>query len=103
MKLNRKTQAAELYSPSSASPHPENHSSLLSEIQLLKSYLPAAPSSESLQSAIKSIVDGLAADVRSSKGAPGSVMKALWEQLGDAKASVDKKEVGRWVTEALKK
>jgi uncharacterized protein YqeY len=96
-------QAAEQYSPSSASPHAENHASLLNEIELLRGYLPAAPSAESLRTAIDEIVQGLEADVRASKGAPGAVLKSLWEKLGDAKASVDKKEVGRWVVEALKR
>jgi hypothetical protein len=30
-------------------------------------------------------------------------MKLLWEKLGDQKAGVDRKEVGKLVTELLKK
>jgi uncharacterized protein YqeY len=69
------------------------------EIKILRGYLPAAPTAEAVQVYIDEIVAGIAD--RSPK-ATGQVMKALWERLGEARASVDKKDVARRVTEALK-
>ena len=45
---------------------------------------------------------GLSDEVRSSKGAMGSVMKGLWEKLGDSAQAVDRKEIGKMVGEMLK-
>jgi len=75
------------------------HAGFLNEIKILKSYLPAAPTPEAVQGYIDEIVAGMTD--RSPK-ATGTVMKALWERLGDARASVDKKDVARRVSEALK-
>lgn len=100
--IAQRTHAAESYAPSSPSAHPENHTSLTNEISLLRSFLPAAPSEEVLQSIIKKTIESLPEDVRSSKGAAGKVLQALWEELGESKAAVDKKAVGKWVQEALK-
>ncbi|WVQ94427.1 hypothetical protein IAU59_001506 [Kwoniella sp. CBS 9459] len=101
--ISQRVQAAESYAPTSSSPHEENHASLTSEINLLRSFLPAAPSEESLRSSIQKIIDGLPEDVRTSKSVTGKVLAALWEELGESKGGVDKKEVGKWVQEALKK
>ncbi|WVR04064.1 hypothetical protein IAU60_001063 [Kwoniella sp. DSM 27419] len=101
--ISQRTQAAESYAPTSASPHPDNHSSLLNEINLLKSFLPTGPTAEVIQAGINKIIAALPGDVRGSKSAAGKVMSLLWEELGEGKAAVDKKEVGKWVQEALKK
>lgn len=106
--LTYQNQAAESYAPNSPSPHPENHSSLLNEINLLRTYLPTAPSSDQLRTIITEIISGLTNDSKGAKGnsnanaAIGEVMKSLWEKLGDQKAGVDKKEVGKLVSELLK-
>ncbi|OCF34598.1 hypothetical protein I316_03639 [Kwoniella heveanensis BCC8398] len=101
--ISQRLQAAESYAPNSPSAHPENHASLTSEINLLRSFLPTAPSEQSLRSSINKIISALPEDVRSSKSVTGKVLAALWEELGESKGGVDKKEVGKWVQEALKK
>ncbi|WWD16752.1 hypothetical protein CI109_101183 [Kwoniella shandongensis] len=101
--IAQRLQAAESYSPSSPSPHAENHASLTSEINLLRSFLPPIPTNESIQSSINKIIASLDSEVRGSKSATGKVLAALWEELGESKAGVDKKEVGKWVQDALKK
>ncbi|KAK4688168.1 uncharacterized protein P7C73_g1941, partial [Tremellales sp. Uapishka_1] len=101
--IDKRVQAADSYAPGGASPHAENHSSLQSEIDLLKTYLPPAPSSDVIQTTISGIISSLEKEMLASKGVTGHVMKNLWEKLGDSKAGVDKKEIGKWVTEALKK
>ncbi|KAK8861346.1 hypothetical protein IAR55_002165 [Kwoniella newhampshirensis] len=101
--IAQRLQAAESYAPSSPSPHPENHASLLTEIDLLRSFLPPIPSATSLQQSISKIIASLPDDVRGSKGAAGKVLGVLWEQLGESKAGVDKKEIGKWVQDALRR
>ncbi|WVO17958.1 hypothetical protein L204_105656 [Cryptococcus depauperatus] len=100
--ISQRTQAAELYAPSSHSAHPENHSSLVNEITLLQSFLPAAPSEESIRASIEKILGSLSEDARASKSTAGKVLQMLWEELGEDKVAVDKKAVGKWVQEALK-
>jgi len=97
------TQAAESYAPSSPSAHSENHSALMSEISLLKSYLPASPSPESIQGTIKETIESLEQSVREGRGVTGAVMKELQKTMGDTWNVVDRKEVGKWVAEALKR
>lgn len=97
------SQAAESYAPSSPSAHPENHEALMSEISLLKSYLPASPSSESIQGTIRETIESLEQSVRDGKGVTGAVMKELQKKMGDAWNVIDRKEVGKWVAEALKR
>ena len=75
----------------------------MSEVKLLQSYLPSAPSSETITAAVKSVVDALTPDERSQKGVQGTVMKSLMSKLGDAAAAVDRKELGKLVSDALKK
>jgi hypothetical protein len=41
--------------------------------------------------------------VREGKGVTGAVMKELQKTMGDAWNVVDRKEVGKWVAEALKR
>jgi hypothetical protein len=41
--------------------------------------------------------------VRDGKGVTGAVMKELQKRMGDAWNVVDRKEVGKWVAEALKR
>lgn len=94
-------QAAESYSPSSSSPHPEMYRNLQSEISLLQSYLPQSPSPEALTQSIQEVITDLS-EVRDSRGAAGAVMKGLWEKLGDAGQAVDRKEIGKMVGEMLK-
>jgi len=101
--LTRQTQAAESYAPSSPSAHSENYEALQSEISLLKSYLPASPSPESIQGTIKQTIDSLEQSVREGKGVTGAVMKELQKTMGDAWNVIDRKEVGKWVAEALKR
>ncbi|CAD6576830.1 MAG: hypothetical protein TREMPRED_001779 [Tremellales sp. Tagirdzhanova-0007] len=100
--ITNRIEAAESYSPSSSSPHPKMHQNLQSEITLLQSFLPPSPSSESLSGLINEVIVGLSDEVRSSKGAMGSVMKGLWEKLGDSAQAVDRKEIGKMVGEMLK-
>ncbi|KAK6906944.1 hypothetical protein L486_04336 [Kwoniella mangroviensis CBS 10435] len=101
--ISQRTQASESYSPTSPSPHPENYSSLLNEINLLKSFLPEAPSNEILQQSIDKIITGLTDELKASRGVAGQILNKLWEELGDKKAGVDKKLAGKMVQEALKK
>ncbi|EIW69130.1 hypothetical protein TREMEDRAFT_68982 [Tremella mesenterica DSM 1558] len=101
--IKQRSEAALSYSPTSQSPHPENYSNLSDEISLLKSYLPPAPSDTTVRGMIDDIISTLDEDVRLGKGAAGNVMKLLWERLGEDKGLVDKKEVGKWVQEGLKK
>lgn len=75
----------------------------MEEINLLKSYLPATPSPENIQAMIKETIDGLEPDVRAGKGVTGAVMKELPKRLGESWNVVDRKEVGKWVAEALKR
>ena len=96
-------EAANLYAPSGPSPHAEQHSSLTSEVDLLSSFLPAAPSAAEVQKMIDEALGSLTAEVRSGKGAMGAAMKAVLERLGVAAGAVDRKEVGRLVGEGLKK
>lgn len=100
--LTSKAVAAESYAPGTPGDNAENYAQLNNEISLLKSYLPVAPTPEAVQTAIDEIIGGLTAEVRASKGVTGVVIKALWEKLGDARASVDKKDVAKRVTESLK-
>ena len=95
------TVAAESYAPDTPGAHPEMHAQLAAEIALLQAYMPTAPTGEAVQALVDEIVGGLPADKRG-KSATGTVMKALWERLGDARAAVDKKDVARRVGEALK-
>jgi len=69
----------------------------------LQSYLPTAPSLESVKASIDEIIAGLEESVRSSKGVQGVVMKTLWDKLGEAAGGLDRKEIGKSVAEALKK
>ena len=78
------------------------YANLLSEIDLLKSFLPHSPSAESLSQSISEVISSLSEEVRHSKGAVGAVMKSLWEKLGKEGTAVDRKEVGRLVGEMLK-
>jgi uncharacterized protein YqeY len=73
--------------------------SFQNEIVLLRSYLPDAPSSEAVQAIIDEIVGSL--ETRGTKQT-GPVMKALWERLGESRASVDKKDVAKRVADALR-
>lgn len=70
---------------------------------MLQSYLPPSPTAETVKGYIDEIIAGLSEEVRARKGVTGSVMKALWDKLGEAQGLVDKKEVGKWVNEALKR
>ncbi len=78
------------------------YENLHNEINLLQSFLPQSPSSESVSQTIQEVIAGLNEEVRSSKGAAGAVMKALWTRLGDAGQAVDRKEVGKMVGQILK-
>lgn len=95
-----KKVAADEYAPGAPGAHAEMYAAMVHEMGVLDSMLPAAPSAEAVQSYIDEIVAGLG-DSKNPK-MTGTVMKALWERLGDARASVDKKDVARRVTEALK-
>lgn len=75
----------------------------MEEINLLKGYLPASPSPDSIQAIIKEVIDGLEPDVRAGKGVTGAVMKELPKKMGNSWTVVDRKEVGKWVAEALKR
>lgn len=75
----------------------------MTEIQLLKSYLPESPSQESIQGTIRETIDALEQSVREGKGVTGAVMKELQKKMGDAWNVIDRKEVGKWVAEALKR
>ncbi|WVW79757.1 hypothetical protein I302_101727 [Kwoniella bestiolae CBS 10118] len=101
--ISQRIQASGSYSPTSPSPHPENYSSLLNEITLLKSFLPEAPSNEALQQSIDKIISGLTDELKASRGVAGQVINKLWEELGDSKNGVDKKVVGKMVQEGLKR
>ena len=70
---------------------------------MLQSYLPTAPSLDSVKASIDEIIAGLEESVRNSKGVQGAVMKTLWEKLGEAAGGLDRKEIGKSVAEALKK
>lgn len=72
-------------------------------MDLLKSYLPTSPSVESMTKTVEEIIGSLEESVRSSKGVQGVVMKTLWEKLGSAAGTVDKKEIGKVVADLLKK
>jgi hypothetical protein len=41
--------------------------------------------------------------VREGKGVTGAVMKELQKKMGDTWNVIDRKEVGKWVAEALKR
>lgn len=73
------------------------------EIDLLKRYLPASPSSDSIQGTIREAIESLDAEVRAGRGVTGAVMKELQSRLGDSWGVVDRKQVGKWVAEALKR
>ena len=103
MTAHEKAHAAESYAPGTASAHEENFANLQQEVELLQSYLPLSPTAETVKGYIDEIIADLSEDVRARKGVTGSVMKALWDKLGEAKSLVDKKEVGKWVNEALKR
>lgn len=75
----------------------------MQEIELLKRYLPATPSPDSLQGTIREIIESLEEDVRAGRGVTGAVMKELQKRLGDSWNVIDRKEVGKWVAEALKR
>lgn len=60
--------------------------------------MPEAPTPEAVQALVDEIVAGL--ETRN-KAATGTVMKALWERLGEARAAVDKKDVAQRVAKAL--
>jgi len=75
----------------------------MTEIQLLKSYLPESPSPESIQGTIRETIDALEQSVREGKGVTGAVMKELQKKMGDTWNVIDRKEVGKWVAEALKR
>jgi uncharacterized protein YqeY len=102
MLMEGQTQAAESYSPSSPSPHPEMHQNLQSEIALLQSFLPQSPSTEIMTRTIQEAIDILSDETRGSKDAIGAVMKAVLEKVGDAGQAVDRKEIGKLVGEMLK-
>jgi uncharacterized protein YqeY len=97
--LDKRSAAALEYAPGAAGAHEEMFAGFQNEIKILKGFLPAAPTAEAVQAYIDEIVAGLTD--RSPK-ATGQVMKALWDRLGDARASVDKKDVAKRVTDALK-
>lgn len=75
----------------------------MQEINLLKSYLPATPSPDSIQATIRETINSLEQDVRAGKGVTGAVMKELQKRLGDSWNIIDRKEVGKWVADALKR
>jgi uncharacterized protein YqeY len=95
--------AAESYAPSSPSSSPEHYTALQNEISLIQSYLPASSSLESVQQSISDIIASLSEEGRSGKGAMAVVIKELWERLGDGGKGLDRKEVGKMVSEAMKK
>lgn len=101
--LTEQREAANLYAPSGPSPHAEQHSALSSEVSLLSSFLPAAPSASDVQALIDETLGSLSAEVRNGKCAMGAAMKAVLERLGESAGAVDRKEVGRLVGEGLKK
>lgn len=75
----------------------------MTEIQLLKSYLPESPSPELIQGTIRETIDALEQSMREGKGVTGAVMKELQKKMGDTWNVIDRKEVGKWVAEALKR
>jgi uncharacterized protein YqeY len=75
----------------------------MDEISLLQSYLPTAPSQESITSSIQEIIGSLEESARSQTGVQGTVMKSLWEKLGAGAEVVNRKEIGKLVAEKLKK
>jgi uncharacterized protein YqeY len=95
-------EAAMSYAPSAPSSHPEHHAALISEIDLLQSYLPAAPTGEAITRLVSQVIDALSDEARMNKGAVGMVMKGVMEKLGEAAAAVDRKELGKMVGELLK-
>lgn len=101
-RANYQRSAAESYAPGSPSAHEENYTELMNEIKLLSSFMPTAPTPEAIQATIDEIVAGLSAEARANKAATGTVMRALWEKLGEARAAVDKKDVAARVSQALK-
>ncbi|KAK1920904.1 Yqey-like protein-domain-containing protein [Papiliotrema laurentii] len=101
--IKDRNTAAESYAPGSPSAHEDNYTNLTNEIKLLQSYLPSAPSAESIGNSISEIIASLDESVKQSKGVQGVVMKALWEKLGESAGGVDRKEIGKLVADALKK
>lgn len=93
------TAAATEYAVGTPGANEDMYASFQNEIVLLKSFLPDAPTPEAVQAIIDDIVANTAE--RGPK-ATGTVMKALWERLGDSRASVDKKDVAARVAAALK-
>lgn len=75
----------------------------MTEIDLLKRYLPPTPSPDSLQGTIREVIEGLEEEVKAGRGVTGAVMKELQKKLGDSWSVIDRKEVGKWVAEALKR
>ncbi|KAL7419771.1 hypothetical protein Q5752_005687 [Cryptotrichosporon argae] len=101
--IEKRADAALAYAPTSSTPHADNHAALLSEIAVLQSYLPDAPSAAALDALVGRVVGELSADERASRGVMGTVLKRVWEALGDARAGVDKKVVVAGIQEALRR
>ncbi|GMK54533.1 hypothetical protein CspeluHIS016_0111190 [Cutaneotrichosporon spelunceum] len=96
--IAKRREAAESYAPGAPGASEEHYGNFMSEIALLEKYMPVAPTGEAVQKIIDEIVAGL--ETRN-KGQTGTVMKALWERLGEARAAVDKKDVATRVAKAL--
>ncbi|KLT41056.1 GatB/YqeY domain-containing protein [Cutaneotrichosporon oleaginosum] len=96
--IAKRREAAESYAPGAPGASEEHYANFNNEIALLEKYMPEAPTPEAVQKIIDEIVASL--ETRN-KGQTGSVMKALWERLGEARAAVDKKDVAARVAKAL--
>ncbi|BEJ11285.1 hypothetical protein CspHIS471_0107070 [Cutaneotrichosporon sp. HIS471] len=97
--IAKRREAAESYAPGAPGASEEHYANFMDEIALLEKYMPVAPTGEAVQKIVDEIVAGL--ETRN-KAQTGTVMKALWERLGEARAAVDKKDVAARVAKALK-